>query len=317
MVGQRNIVLGFVFGALAGALWGLVFLAPKLVPQFGAIQLTAGRYVAYGLIALVMLVPVWRLLKHKIRRKDWMALVVLALLGNTIYYLFLAKAVQMGGMAMTALVIGFLPVTVTIIGSRDKGALPLRQLALPLVFSVAGALVIGAETFLNPATDSLATSVLAFGCAVGALVSWTAFAVGNTRALNRLVDISSHEWSLLLGVVTGVQGVLLVPLALMLEPLAESVQAWGVFAAVCAAIGLLSSVVGNALWNRMSRLLPLTMVGQMILFETLFALLYAFAWDRRWPTPLEAVSMVLVVISVMTCLAAHETKNRRTKAAHC
>mgnify|MGYP006920679532 CR=1 FL=1 len=47
-------------------------------------------------------------------------------------------------------------------------------------------------------------------------------------------------------------------------------------AAVSIGIAVAASILGNALWNRMSQLLPLTMVGQMILFETLFALLYGF-----------------------------------------
>jgi drug/metabolite transporter (DMT)-like permease len=58
----------------------------------------------------------------------------LSLLGNVVYYVFLASAVQLGGMAMTSLVIGFLPVAVSIIGSRGHGAVSLRKLA-----SVAGA----------------------------------------------------------------------------------------------------------------------------------------------------------------------------------
>lgn len=41
--------------------------------------------------------------------------------------MLLANAVQLGGIAMTSLVIGFLPVAVTIIGSRDPGAVPLRR----------------------------------------------------------------------------------------------------------------------------------------------------------------------------------------------
>ena len=52
-------------------------------------------------------------------------------------------------------------------------------------------------------------------------------------------------------------------------------------------------------------LLPLTLAGQMILFETLFALLYAYAWDQRWPTALDALAFVLIVASVVSCLSAH------------
>ncbi len=59
---------GILAGLAAGALWGLVFVAPRMVPQFSAVEFTAGRYAAYGAVAaLVMLLglrtrrlPTWR-----------------------------------------------------------------------------------------------------------------------------------------------------------------------------------------------------------------------------------------------------------------
>mgnify|MGYP003329945878 CR=1 FL=1 len=80
---------------------------------------------------------------------------------------------------------------------------------------------------------------------------------------------------------------------------------WGRLVAVSVGVALAASIAGNAFWNRMSRLLPLTMVGQMILFETLFALLYGFVWEQRWPSPLEALAFVCVSLSVVTCVSAH------------
>jgi hypothetical protein len=48
-------------------------------------------------------------------------------------------------------------------------------------------------------------------------------------------------------------------------------------------------VIGNHLWNIASRKVPLTLSGQLILFETLFALLYGFIYKqqlpRRWRSP--------------------------------
>ena len=99
----------------------------------------------------------------------------------------------------------------------------------------------------------------------------------------------------------------LVPLALVLDRGGHGADAWARLAAVCAGVAVLASIVGNALWNKMSRLLPLTLVGQMILFETLFALLYGFLWERRFPTPPECAAFVLVVLSVTSCISAHRT----------
>ncbi|WP_024892077.1 DMT family transporter [Luteimonas huabeiensis] len=306
--GHRNTILGVACGMGAGALWGLVFLAPELVREFAPLQLTIGRYLFYGLFSALLIAPLWRALRPKLGRREWIALAWLALTGNVLYYVLLASAVQLGGIAMTSLVIGFLPVAVTLVGSRDAGALPLRRLGLSLACCAAGALCIGWQALAAPASGSAGRQLAGLLCAAGALASWTCYAVGNRRWLVRLRDVSMHEWNLLTGVVTCAQTLLLVPVALLLHREPHDGQAWALLAGVSAGVALFASILGNALWNRMSRLLPLTLVGQMILFETLFALLYGLLWERRGPTALELAAFVLVALGVATCLAAHRPR---------
>lgn len=298
-------VTGLACGMGAGALWGLVFLAPKLVGDFGALHLTIGRYFCYGLIAAALVAFRWRSLWARVSRHQWWSLVWLSLAGNTVYYLLLAGAVQSGGIAMTSLVIGFLPIAVTIIGSRDRGAVPLLKLVPSLMLCAAGVVCIGWQAVNQPASGSIAAQLLGLGCAVGALISWTTYAVGNARALHRLNSVTQHEWNLLTGVVTGAQSVALIPLALVVGAGDHSAASWAWLGAVSMGVALLASICGNALWNRMSRLLPLTLVGQMILSETVFALLYGLVWEQRLPSPLEAAALLFVVLSVLSCLKAH------------
>jgi len=299
---------GIGYGAGAGALWGLVFLAPQLVGDFGPLHLSAGRYLFYGLIAGALIAPRWRVLSARVSRRQWRRLFGLALVGNTLYYVLLSAAVQNGGIAMTSLVIGFLPVAVTIIGSRDRGAVPLRRLLPSLALCALGAVFIGWQAVAGPTAGFSARHAMGLACAVGALASWTTFAVGNARCLVRLEGISAHDWNLLTGIVTGAQSLLLVPLALAFEPAGQGAGDWLRLGLVSLSVAALASMLGNALWNRMSRLLPLTLVGQMILFETAFALLYAFAWERRMPTLLELCALGCVVMGVLTCLAAHRRR---------
>lgn len=297
--------LGVACGVGAGALWGSVFVAPKLAADFTPLQLSAGRYLAYGVVALPLLWPRRRRLAA-LGGAEWRALGYLSLLGNIVYYLLLARAVQSGGVAMTSLVIGFLPVAVTLIGSRDRGAVPLRALLPSLGFGAAGIVLIGWDA-LAVGGASQATP-LGFFCAVGALVSWTAYAVLNARWLVRLEAVSAHDWSLLTGVVTGAQAIVLAVAALALGAGGHGTADWLRFAAVVGFVAVFASVVGNALWNSASRLLPLTLSGQMILFETLFALLYGFVWEGRGPTATEAPAMVCVAASVLTCVRAHRRR---------
>jgi drug/metabolite transporter (DMT)-like permease len=74
---------------------------------------------------------------------------------------------------------------------------------------------------------------------------------------------------------------------------------------VSSAVALLASVAGNALWNSASRRLPLTMTGQMVIFETLFALLYAFIWEQRLPSLLELGAIAALGTAVLGCVSSH------------
>lgn len=300
---RQATLTGVACGMGAGALWGLVFLAPKLAAEFSPLLLCIGRYLCFGLIAAALAAPRLRSLLVHIPRRQWLNLIWLSLAGNTLYYILLSAAVQTGGIAMTSLVIGFLPVAVTIVGSRDEGAVPLVRLRFSLLLCGLGTICIGWQALASPAPGG--RQILGLLCAIGALASWTTYAVGNSRCLAQLKQVSAHDWNLLTGIVTGLQSLLLIPLALVLENAHHSSQGWARFAAVSLGVAVLASITGNSLWNRMNRLLPLTLVGQMILFETVFALIYGFLWERRLPTFLEIAALTLVVMSVLTCLAAH------------
>ncbi|BCP54621.1 multidrug DMT transporter permease [Kaistia sp. 32K] len=309
-----RIWVGVGCGIAAGALWGLVFLAPELVREFTPLQLATARYLAYGLFAIVLIAPRWRRVVRQLTPRDWWALVWLSLLGNIFYYVLLASAVQLGGIAMTSLIIGFLPVAVTLIGSRDHGATPLSRLAPSLLLGTAGILCIGWQSLHSIDAGLQPGGLIGLACAIAALASWTSFAIGNARWLVRVRHLSSHDWNLLTGVVTGGLALLLLPPAILIGAHSHDANEWLRFAAVAAGVALFASIIGNAFWNWMSRLMPLTLVGQMILFETLFALLYGFLWERRLPTTLEGVAIVLVVASVFACVTAHRVRDGKGEA---
>lgn len=298
--------LGVFYGMLAGALWGGIFLAPKLIPAgFTPLQLSSARYLTYGVIALILIGPKMRRISAHFGRAEWGALIWLSLIGNLIYYVFISTAVQLSGVAFTSIIIGFLPVAVTIIGSRDHGAVSLKRLWPSLLFGAIGIVGISWQSLTESGTSLDTSKLIGLAAAIGALASWTAFAVGNARWLTKLHHVSADEWNLMTGVVTGGLALILAIPAFALGGSSHAQSEWLQFTLVAMALGFSASILGNAFWNRMSRLLPLTMVGQMILFETLFALLYGFLWEQRGPTVIESVAIVSVVVSVLLCMQAH------------
>ncbi|MDF7673961.1 DMT family transporter [Acetobacteraceae bacterium ESL0709] len=305
---ERKTILGFSCGVAAGALWGFALLAPALIRPFTPLQLACARFTFYGLLAALLILPHWKKTFSHIGRQEWLGLLALSLLGNIVYYVLFGMGVQMAGSAMPTLIVGFLPVTVTIIGSLEHGAVPLRKLIPSILLSVGGmgCIAYHAYTLAQNAPHHSDALRLATGllCAIGALLSWSAYAIKNARWLNHLTHTSEHEWNLLTGLVTGILALCLIPVGFLWNgPLPQ--EGWSWFLTVSLSAALLASIIGNAFWNKMSRLLPLTMVGQMILFETLFALIYAFIHEHRLPAFSEILAILLVGSSVITCMHAH------------
>jgi drug/metabolite transporter (DMT)-like permease len=159
---------------MAGALWGMVFLVPRMLPDFSPLLLSAGRYTMYGLVSLAAALPMARPLATRLTREDLLALIKLALAGNLLYYILLTSAVHLIGIAPASLIVGVLPVTVTLLGRRDHGAVPLARLVWPLAMVLAGIACINVDVFT--AADGAAgtpgdilSKLAGLACAVGAL----------------------------------------------------------------------------------------------------------------------------------------------------
>lgn len=313
--------IGVLCGLLAGAFWGMVFIAPKLLPAFSPWELAIGRYLAYGLVAFVAALPLMRRLAKKLTRSDCVALLRQAFTGNLLYYVLLAFGVQLAGVGPTSLIIGILPVSITIMGRRDHGAVPLSRLVWPLLVVAAGIACINIDLFAGggsahgAAADALARpawqKLAGVACAAGALVCWTLYAVDNARYLQRHPHYSGNEWSALYGLSTGLVSVGLAGIGWLVAgdvlTAPGSGRAWQWFWMVNAAVALGASLIGNNLWNIASRRLPLTLSGQMIVFETLFALAYGFVFDHRWPRPLELAAIALLIVGVAWSVRLHAT----------
>lgn len=299
--------IGVLCGLLAGALWGLVFIVPELLSSFGPFELAVGRYLAYGAIALLLLLPRLRSLAGRMSRGDCAALVRHALAGNLVYYMLLSTGVQYAGVAPTSLIIGMLPVVVTLLGRNDHGAVPLRRLALPLLLVAGGIACINVDAFLHAELGSLGPIAIGMLCAFGALLCWSWYALDNARYLKRNPHFSSAEWSALYGLSTGVLalGAALATLAFDGWPQAGPGRGWTLFWTCNALLALGASVIGNHLWNVASRRVPVTLGGQLILFETLFALLYGFLYRGQGPRALELAAIALLVAGVTWSVRLH------------
>jgi drug/metabolite transporter (DMT)-like permease len=310
--------IGILCALLAGAMWGMVFIVPEILSAFSPLELAVGRYIAYGIIASTLMLPRLPGLFRRLEHDDYAALLRHALSGNIIYYMLLALGVKLAGIAPTSLIIGLLPISVTLMGHQDHGAVPLRRMVLPLTVVGAGIACINIDMFTHArvAGADLPHTLLGVLCAAGALLCWTWYAIDNTRFLKRNPHFSSAEWSTLYGIASGLIALAigLVAFALRPQQLAGAVPAiardWSTFWIANALLALGASVIGNQLWNIASRRVPVTLSGQLILFETLFALLYGFIYHQRLPRGLEIAAIVLLTAGVLWSVRVHALEDQ-------
>ena len=312
---------GTLFALAAGLLWGLVFIAPLLLPEYPAALLSVSRYLAFGLIALPL--AWWD--RHELAalgRADWIEALKLSLVGNLLYYLFLAAAIQRAGGPLPTMIIGTLPVVIAVTSKLlhrrsahgDAPPLPwIRLLPSLLLLALGIGLVNQAElTRLHeePAFDA-ARYALGALLALGAVACWTWYPIRNARWLQSHRQHSSRAWATAQGLATlpmsaagfGAFWAAQVPLGGTAFPMP-----WGpdpaLFIGLMFTIGLFGSWLGTICWNAASQRLPTTLAGQLIVFETLAALTYAWALRGQWPDTATLLGAALLVVGVATALRA-------------
>jgi len=302
---------GIFFSLAAGMLWGLVFVGPLLLPDYPAALQTFGRYLAFGLIALP-LAYIDRTDIQGLTRSDWLAALKLAAIGNVLYYLFLSSAILRAGGALPTMIIGTLPVVIAIaanvLNHQRDGRFPWLQLAPPLALILLGIAFVNHVEWTalvqNPTADTT-RYITGAALAVGAVVCWTWYPLKNADWLRGHPDRNPRVWAT-------AQGIATLPLALLgyaaywlwaiatNDPLPMPLGPRPLeFVSLMVSIGLLASWLGTLCWNAASQRLPTALAGQLIVFETLAALTYAFWLRGQWPEPLTLAGVALLVAGVV------------------
>ncbi len=302
---------GIFFSLAAGMMWGLVFVGPLMLPEYPAAMHTFGRYLAFGVIALP-LAFIDRTELQRLTRADWLAALRLAVIGNVLYYLFLSSAIQRAGGALPTMIIGTLPVVIAVsanvLNHQRDGRFPWLKLAPPLALILLGIACVNHVEWKalqqNPNADTgrYITGAL---LAVAAVACWTWYPLKNADWLRGHPERNPRVWAT-------AQGLATLPLALLGYGLFWIWQGFSevafpmplgprplAFAGLMMAIGLFASWLGTLCWNAASQRLPPALAGQLIVFETLAALAYAFMLRGQWPAPLTLIGIALLMAGVI------------------
>lgn len=292
---------GILAGLAAGALWGLVFIAPRMTPGLSSVDLTVGRFLSYGALSFALLLLVRQSAWPSLRQAAWA--VGLSVLGFSAYYLLLVLSIRDAGTEVPTLIIGTIPVWMMLLGKpaglRWVGLLP----GLALTLLGLGLMVQSALTgTLNLSGDDFWRGV---AYAAACMLCWTAFGLLNAAWLKKHPHIHASTWANWLGVATGLGALGLWLVAGSDANVLLAHENVGRAALICIATGIGSAWLATVLWNIASQRLSASLCGQLIVSETLFALFYSFVWDGLWPTFLQASAGLLFVAGILASIRAH------------
>lgn len=285
-------------------IWGLIFVIPKLIEDFGSLEITLGRYLFYGIWSLAIFCLTTSFAFSKYGKKVWLMALWFGLVANILYYAGIVFSVKHACPAVCALIIGISPITIALYGNLVEKTIDFKRLILPSVLIVTGLLVINWPNFQTIEGD-VWEYVLGLALAGFALGSWSWYVVANARFLKKHPEVCLREWPSLIGMGTLIWAVLFGALWVGFMAKPEDLQrfvTWDetlhTFLLGTAALGIVCAWFGLYLWNIASITIPVSLAGQLTIFETIFGLLFVFILEERLPTVMESSGIALILVAV-------------------
>ena len=311
-------ISGVLYALLAGLMWGLIFVGPLIVPDYPAVLQSMGRYLALGLIALPL---AWlgRARLRQLSRQDWWTALALTLVGNVVYYICLASAIQRTGAPVSTMIIATLPVVIPIFAnllySQRDGKLAWMRLMPALVLIGIGLMCVNIAELRQGLPDF---SGWRYGSGIAlasvSVVCWAWYALRNARWLRENPQKPPLMWATAQALVTlpvSLVGYVAACLWLHLQT-PDFALPFGprptVFIGLMITIAVLCLWVGALCWNVASQRLPTVILGPLIVFETLAGLLYTFLLRQEMPPMLTLSGITLLVIGVVIAVRSKPQK---------
>lgn len=312
--------LGVLSALIACLLWSITYLLPQLLPMYSSMQSGLIRCCITALLAIAMVVPARKQLK-KLSRKDWITALKLTLIGNLINFIAMLYCSQLAGASISGLTTGAIPVLVAVISNeidRKKGKpfLRIEKLFLPLTLICLGFILCNLSEMGQIPSDSVTSYFV--GVALGILhtVLWSWYPMVNADWLQSHPNFSSLTWTL-------IQNCMLLPIAAPLYCAYWTVtmpQTHFLGSDPLLLVGVLTfnalfcSIFAMSFWNFACKRLPTSLSIQLMVFETIFAIILTHILMGKFPENDMIFGAVLLTIGVSISLKIFTSTTKELEA---
>jgi len=295
---------GIVFALGACFVWGLIFVIPQFMEGFSSIEIALGRYFFYALISVLIFARSRLSGTFRYPLSIWIKAVSFALLCSIGYFTFVVLALRYSTPAITALILGISPISIAFYGNWRQKECTYKSLMLPSVLILVGLIVINLPHIST--TESPSEYFMGLGCCFMALVLWTWYAVANSEFLKNTPQMQSSDWSTLVGIGNLFWVIVCGSTIIIFDGDQINVNKYLTFSAElkhyligCCVLGCVCSWVGAYLWNTACYYLPVSLAGQLMVFETIFGVAFVYILKQDLPPQMEWLGMTILISAVI------------------
>lgn len=291
---------GILYALIACFIWGQVFIVPGLIPAFSSIEIALGRYIVYGLLSLVIFLRLRLRGESRYTKEVWAKSLIYSLVITVGYYTCLVLAVRYLNPAICALILGTTPIIIAFYGNWKQKEISYRSLILPSTLIVIGLAIINVPHLQKSASPL--SFLLGLFFALLALIGWCWYVVANARLLKSHPHIDAAHWNNIMGV-SSLFWVVVFATIFYSQIQLDAYFTWNEdlkrYILGCSSLGVLCSWVATNLWNKASLELPVSLAGQLTIFETIFGALFFYTLQREWPPLMELLGIGLFLFAVL------------------
>jgi drug/metabolite transporter (DMT)-like permease len=296
--------ISFALGALF--IWAFIYVVPQFITGFSSIEIALGRYLVYGIISVLLFLRSKSKGGCNFSRDVWIKALYFSLICTIGYYTFLVLALRYSSPAVCALILGTSPITTAIYGNWMQKEISFKKLILPCILIFAGLIIMNFPNINTHVEEHAINYFFGLVCSVFALAAWTWYVEANSRFLKENPEVPSSDWCTLIGIGTLFWVVLFtIVLALFFENQLHFdkyiVYNSDMLSFIIGSLilGIFCSWVAEYLWNEASLFLPVSLAGQLTIFETAFALLFVYLIEQRPPVYIEVAGMGLQLFGIL------------------
>lgn len=295
---------GIILALSACLIWGLIFVIPQFMQGFNCFEIAIGRYFSYGLVSLAVFSFGFLRGNYRYTLWVWRKALIYSFFTTMGYYIWVILALKFASPAITTLILGISPIAIAFYGNWRKKELSNKKLILPSVFIFLGLILINAPQFQRGSISL--DYFLGMGAALLALAAWSWYVVANSEFLSQHEAVDSSDWATMMGVGAMVWALLFFVGYLVFFPQYLDIAKFTTlhqnlihFLAGSLTLGLICSWLGAYLWNRAALLLPVTLAGQITIFETIFGATFCYLVAKQLPHPLEFAGIAILLSAVI------------------